>query len=145
MREPGYEDLGRILEAAFDQSATGKGRIRHANDKAFKDQPIMEIARMVGLGGHSYQICKKAQEATSMAGRGDYDAALAEFKGVIIYAAAAILLTEENKLKAENPMLESGEDSVVPTKSYGDDPVRLSGDADPAEGYPGQDGGIDDP
>ena len=52
---------------------------------------------MVGVGGHSYQMCKKAQEATGMVNRQNYDAAIAEFRGVIVYAAAAILLVEGMK------------------------------------------------
>lgn len=91
----GYEDLARILDRAYDQSARGKGRERHANDKPFGQQPIMEIARMVGLGGHAYQICKKTQEAVGMANRGDSAAAIAEFYGAIVYSAAAVLLIEE--------------------------------------------------
>ena len=96
---PGYEHLARILQSAYDQSARGKGRARHANDLPFDQQPIMQIARMVGVGGHSYQICKKAQEATGMVNREQYEAAIAEFRGVIVYAAAAILLIEERGVK----------------------------------------------
>lgn len=93
----GYDDLHRILMSAFDQSARGKGKERHANDKPFNVQPIMEIARMVGLGGHAYQCMKKTQEAVGMSNRGSHDAAIAEFKGVIVYAAAAIKLIEESR------------------------------------------------
>jgi hypothetical protein len=99
-RAPGYEPLARILSLAYAQSAYGKGNARHARGKPFAQQPIMEIARMVGLGGHTYQICKKAQEATGMAERGDIEAAKAELLGVIVYAAAGILLLEE---KQPNP------------------------------------------
>lgn len=95
MNVPGYEHLSRILHDAYQQSATGKGRERHANDKPFDKQPIMEIARMVGVGGHAYQIAKKTQEAVGMANKGRIEAAVAEFRGAIIYSAAAILLLEE--------------------------------------------------
>jgi len=93
--EAGYEQLARILEDAYGQSARGKGRKRHANGLPFEKQPIMEIGRMSGVGGHVYQIMKKAQEAGNMSKRGEHEAAIAEFYGVIVYAAAAILLTEE--------------------------------------------------
>jgi len=93
----GYEGLSRVLRQAYAQSARGKGRERHANDKPFEKQPIMEIARMVGIGGHAYQICKKTQEAVGMQSRGLTDAAIAEFRGAIIYAAAAIMLLEEQQ------------------------------------------------
>ena len=81
MNVPGYENLGRILQGAYDQSAKGKGKHRHANNKPFEKQPIMAIGGMVGVGGHSYQICKKAQEATSMVAREEHDAAIAELRG----------------------------------------------------------------
>lgn len=90
----GYEDLQRVLQLAFDQSANGKGKERHANDLPFNEQPIMQIGRMVGVGGHTYQICKKAQEATGMVNRGALEAAKAEMLGAIVYAAAAYLLIE---------------------------------------------------
>lgn len=96
----GYEDLHQILLAAFDQAARGKGRERHANDKPFDKQPIMEIARMIGIGGHAYQMMKKTQEAVGMFNRGQREAAIAEFRGVIIYAAAAIKFAAENELDA---------------------------------------------
>jgi len=94
MTVPGYENLARILQGAYNQSAKGKGKHRHANNKPFEKQPIMAIGGMVGVGGHTYQVCKKAQEATSMVAREEYDAAIAEMRGVIVYAAAAILLIE---------------------------------------------------
>ena len=50
---------------------------------------------MTGIDAHAYQVMKKAQEAASMFKRGDFDASMTEFRGVIIYAAAAILLAEE--------------------------------------------------
>jgi hypothetical protein len=95
--EAGYEELARILEQAYNQSAKGKGKQRHANNLPFKEQPIMKIGRMSGIGGHVYQIMKKAQEAGNMHKRGEHEAAIAEFYGVIVYAAAAVLLTEESK------------------------------------------------
>ncbi|QND53448.1 hypothetical protein HB779_17305 [Phyllobacterium sp. 628] len=93
---PMYGSLAGILQAAHDQAATGKGHGRHADEKPFLEQPIMEIARMLGdTGGHSYQIMKKAQEANRMVKRKQHDAAVREFLGVINYAAAAILLIRE--------------------------------------------------
>ena len=94
----GYEPLFLALKAAFEQSSAGKGKARHANGKPFSQQPIMEIGRMVGLGFHTGQVCKKAQEATSMAARGDDGAARAELLGVIVYAAAAWLLVGEKEV-----------------------------------------------
>lgn len=94
--EPAYASLAGILQAAHDQAAVGKGRVRHSDDKPFLGQPIMEIARMLGgIDGHSYQIMKKAQEAARMVRREQYDAAAQELFGVINYAAAAVLLLRE--------------------------------------------------
>lgn len=95
--DPHYASLAGALQAALDQAATGKGSARHSDgDTPFLEQPIMEIARMLGdTGGHSYQIMKKAQEANRMVRRGQYDAAVSEYLGVVNYAAAAILLIRE--------------------------------------------------
>ena len=97
--EVGYEELARILSAAYEQSATGKGRSRHGKGRDFVSQPIMTIGRMTGIGGHMFQIMKKAQEAQTMASLSKDEAAINELRGVIIYAAAAILLIEEKLRK----------------------------------------------
>lgn len=97
----GYERLQEILKLAFAQSATGKGRERHAYGpmgfKPWTEQPIMEIGRMVGPGGHAYQVNKKAQEAINMATRGDFNAAKAEVLGAIVYAAAMYHILDEQQ------------------------------------------------
>lgn len=98
---PGYEALASILLSAYNQSARGKGKERHANGLPFDQQPIMDIGRMSGIGGHVYQTMKKAQEAGNMVLRGEMDAAIHEFRGVIIYAAAAILLTDDIRRRNE--------------------------------------------
>lgn len=94
---PGYQELARVLTDAFDQSARGKGKERHANDKPFSGQPIMEIARMIGVGGHAYQVMKKTQEAVGMANRDECEKAIHEMRGAIVYCAAMILILEEMK------------------------------------------------
>jgi len=95
MDTPGYESLRYALELAYEQSASGKGKERHANGKPFDRQPIMEIARMVGLAGHTFQICKKAQEATTLANDGQHERAIAELCGAMVYAAAGITFLNE--------------------------------------------------
>lgn len=87
--------LWRVLDEAYDQASKGKGALRHANGKPFLEQPVMEIGRMVGPGFHLGQVMKKAQEAMGMIERGEMDAARAELCGIIIYAAADVLLIEE--------------------------------------------------
>lgn len=96
LRKPGpYALLEAILENAYEQAAFGKGKDRHANGKPFDRQPIMEIARMVGVGYQTGQAMKKCQEATSMAARGEQEAAISELLGAINYCAAAVLLIRE--------------------------------------------------
>lgn len=91
----GYEELAAVLQSALDQAQTGKGKERHANNRPIDRQPIMEIARMVGLGYPTGQAQKKTQEAVGMFNRGEPGRAVAELKGAIIYLAAAIMLIRE--------------------------------------------------
>ena len=95
--EKGYEPLARVLQMALDQSQTGKGRKRHATDKPFMEQPIMNIGRMVGTGYNTGQAMKKAQESSRM----EPDRAIAELLGAINYLASAVLIIEEQQLKPE--------------------------------------------
>ena len=94
---PDYAGLNRALGAAYNQAATGKGKERHANDKPFERQPIMEIARMVGPGYQLGQAMKKAQEAAGMLNRKQPERAQAELLGAINYLAACWLLVEETR------------------------------------------------
>lgn len=96
----GYEALQKVFVEAFKQAAVGKGKVRHANDKAFTEQPILSIARMVGVGGTTFQVMKKAQEAASMHQKGDSTAAVAELYGVMVYAATTVIYIQENMADA---------------------------------------------
>lgn len=98
---PGYETLAAVLRLAYEQSAKGKGRERHnKNSLPFNQQPILALARMVGLGYPVGQAMKKSQEAVTMAERGNAAGASAEFLGAIVYLAAAhIALNEHRQLK----------------------------------------------
>lgn len=87
----GYECLADILDAALMQAASGKGAERHAGDRPFATQPMQEITRMVGIGFPLGQAMKKAQEAGTMASRGQTDAARRELLGAINYLAGAVL------------------------------------------------------
>lgn len=95
MSDTEYDALAGVFNAAFDQASSGKGRERHANGRPFDRQPIMETSRMVGLGFPAGQVMKKAQEACGMADRGQLHEAERELLGVIVYAAAAVLLVRE--------------------------------------------------
>lgn len=91
-----YAPLRDVLEAAYSQAAEGKGKERHANGLPFARQPILSIARMVGIGGPAQQVMKKTQEAVGLARRGEFVRAEAELLGAIVYAAAAIILLRED-------------------------------------------------
>lgn len=87
-----YESLRAILDEAYAQAASGKGKERHANEKPFDDQPIHLIGGMVGVGFNAGQVMKKTQEAVGMHNRGESDRAVHEMLGAIVYAASAINL-----------------------------------------------------
>lgn len=93
-----YQPLERILSQAYAQAANGKGRKRHARNKPFLKQPIMEIGRMVGSGYAAGQAMKKVQEAVHMGNREEFPAAKAEILGAINYLAALYILVEEEEL-----------------------------------------------
>lgn len=98
--EPGYHDLAAILIAALQQAQNGKGSERHANGQAFKDQPILTIARQHGMGFPMGQAQKKIIEAAGMLKRGDRKAAEREMLGAINYLAAAVIRLHE--MEGEN-------------------------------------------
>lgn len=89
-----YDDLRRVLDEAAFQAVEGKGRERHANGRPFRDQPIMRLTDTFGLGFPLGQIGKKTEEAGGMIRRNEARAAIHELRGVIVYAAAAILALE---------------------------------------------------
>lgn len=94
--DPMYGSLAGVLQAAHDEAARGKGHARHGDDDTpFLEQPTMQITRMIGIGYPAGQIMKKADEAKRMIERGEYDAAVFEFFGIINYAAAAVLAIRE--------------------------------------------------
>lgn len=86
-----YSALLDILDEAYEQAASGKGKERHANGKPWSMQPICEIGRMVGVGFNTGQAIKKLQESSRM----KPDAAIRELLGAIVYAASAAYLIRE--------------------------------------------------
>lgn len=102
-----YIELQRIMTLAYQQAASGKGKQRHAfgpvGFRPWHDQPILVNARQVGPGGPALQVMKKMQEATGMAGNGNYAGARAEALGAMVYAAAFFKLVEEMEAAASDP------------------------------------------
>lgn len=93
-----HASLRAVLDAAFEQSAHGKGMARHGRAGVpFEQQPILTIGRMVGPGYAVGQLMKKAQEAVGMVARCDHRAAVNELLGTIVYAAAAVVLITEHQ------------------------------------------------
>lgn len=89
MNTPGYEKLADVLQRAYDQAATGKGKERHAGDGVpFERQPMSTINIEQGsIDGFLYQARKKALESKRLpAGR-----AQAELLGAINYLAGAVI------------------------------------------------------
>jgi hypothetical protein len=100
--EPGYEGLLRVLVMGLDQAQYGKGRERHANGEPFERQPICEGGRSFGIGCLLYQAWKKAKETVRLLTLDNgIDRAIREILGVIIYAAAAVLVLLEQKEKPQ--------------------------------------------
>lgn len=106
-----YSKLKAVLDAAYDQSARGKGKARHANGRDFDRQPILEIGRMVGPGYALGQSMKKSQEAFGMVSRLDYAAAVQELLGSIVYAAAAVVLIIEHRAEFDRNVAKVARDA----------------------------------
>jgi len=125
----GYECLAEVLDAALMQAATGKGAERHAGDRPFATQPMQEITRMVGVGFPLGQAMKKAQEAGTMASRGQTDAARRELLGAINYLAGAVLALNGHSAAEEGRVSASGLLRVSathqPTPGLYEAPTRL--------------------
>lgn len=92
--EQGYETLLAVLVEALCQAQYGKGKERHANDRPFLYQPIMEIGRMVGPGFNIGQAIKKGQESLRLP---ETERKVKELLGGIVYLASAVILLREEE------------------------------------------------
>ena len=91
-----YDELWVQLYAAYQQSAEGKGKERHANNLPWVEQPIFLVAQQHGIGFLTGQAAKKLGEAVMMIERGEYEKAHQELLGAIVYTAAAAHTTRES-------------------------------------------------
>lgn len=107
MNHPGYESLAAVLQAAYDQAATGKGAERHANDLPFHEQPMQQIARRRGIGFLLGQADKKTEEAQGMLERGERDAWRREILGAINYLAGALVYTDRQAERIDVTCMDS--------------------------------------
>lgn len=88
----GYEQLESILNEALEQAAAGKGKERHANERAFEDQPMQLISKLLGDNhGLAFQAIKKVQESLRLPD----DRAERELLGAINYIAGMIIFLRE--------------------------------------------------
>lgn len=108
MDKPGYEMLGDVLQAAFDQAAYGKGAERHACGNAFEDQRMQTISDLLDSpDGMVYQLIKKTTEGLGFA---EHDRREKELLGAIVYLAGIVVWCRR---KHEG----------LPTKGYLPEPV----------------------
>lgn len=92
-----YAELRRVLDLALRAASQGKGRERHADGNPFPEQPMIAIARMVGVGFPLGQAMKKCQEAARFAARrhlAPSSLAKAEILDAIVYLAGAHIALE---------------------------------------------------
>ena len=88
----GYEQLESILNEALEQAAAGKGKERHANERAFEDQPMQLISKLLDDNhGLAFQAIKKVQESLRLPD----DRAIRELLGAINYIAGMIIFLRE--------------------------------------------------
>jgi len=93
----GYECLAAVLADAYDQAAIGKGAERHADGRAFDEQPMQQLIDLYGPGFALGQAAKKAQESQRM----KPDAARRELLGAIVYLAGAIVSLDRKNAALE--------------------------------------------
>lgn len=90
----GYDSLGRVLREVMHQCAIGKGNERHANGKAFIDQPILAYSREYNSPvGLLFQVRKKLDEFDRL----DGIARRRELLGAIVYLAALVIFDQEQR------------------------------------------------
>lgn len=90
---PSYSSLKRVLDMAYDQASSGKGKERHANNDSFESQPICQIPRYQGsIDFVTGQAIKKCLEVTKLP---TVDDKVRELLGAINYIAAGIIVLQE--------------------------------------------------
>lgn len=95
-----YTALHRVLRAAYDQAAVGKGAERHANSRSFEQQPMQSISDLLGDNhGLLFQAVKKVQESTRMP---HYRLRERELLGAINYIAGAIIFDLNHSIPEDN-------------------------------------------
>lgn len=89
----GYEDMAAVLQRALDQASKGKGDERHAQGRAFADQPMQQLISLYGPGFALGQAAKKAQESQRLPAGQDVH----ELLGAIVYLAGTVIHIEAHR------------------------------------------------
>lgn len=92
-----YVDLFNVFVGALERASKGKGAQRHGNGRKFIDQYIITAGKHHGVGSLLYQVGKKAQEVERIHKLNGKDAAINELRDIIVYAAAAIIVTQDQE------------------------------------------------
>ena len=109
----GYEQLESILNEALEQAAAGKGKERHANERAFEDQPMQLISKLLDDNhGLAFQAIKKVQESLRLPD----DRAIRELLGAINYIAGMVIFLRE---AAKNEVPNSDAETLTEDKFKG--------------------------
>lgn len=92
---PGYEALQMVLEMAYQQASSGKGKDRHSSnglsDRPFHSQPMQTESDEIGsFDGLVYQVRKKTREGAKLP---TDDRKINEWLGAINYLAGCIIWT----------------------------------------------------
>lgn len=93
MNAPGYEKLADVLQRAFEQAASGKGKERHAQGEPFHEQVMQIGARKFGVGSLLFQAFKKSEESQRL----PLDRGVNELLGAIVYLAGAVISREASE------------------------------------------------
>lgn len=84
-----YATLRAVLDDAFAQAASGKGRERHARGNPFEDQHMQTISKLLDTDrGMAFQAIKKLTEGLDLP---DPEARKKELLGAINYIAGIIV------------------------------------------------------
>ena len=89
------DPLRFVLNLAYAQAMSGKGKERHADNKPFDEQIWTTITKACGLGFPVGQAMKKNEEATRL----PKEAAIKELLGGIVYLSMAVITLIEGEGK----------------------------------------------
>lgn len=96
----GYNELQDTFQLALKRAAVGKGAIRHAEpNQAFEQQQICDDLRGTDKSAAVFQIRKKAREMLRLSKKVDK---INELLDVMVYAAAAVIVLEEELREIDN-------------------------------------------